>query len=217
MSIAELDEIIEQGCRRLQVGFERNAIGRIARLSEGLPYYAHLLALHATQRAVQDDRDTVQGPDVDWAVGQAVGKAQQTIQVAYQRAVQSPRTENQFEQVLLACALAEKDESGFFTASAVRAPLSAIMDRPREIPTYARHLNQFSQVGRGPVLRKTGSSRSYFYRFTNPLVQPFVILRGIAAGVASEATIRDLQERAGRSGGAEPSRATRRACFEPLG
>jgi hypothetical protein len=105
----------------------------------------------------------------------------------------SARRESQFEQVLLACALAEKDELGYFTASAVRDPLSRIMGKRYEIPAFARHLNQFSEPVRGQVLQKTGESNRYFYRFTNPLLQPFVILNGLAHDLISEELIVAVQ------------------------
>jgi hypothetical protein len=38
--------------------------------------------------------------------------------------------------------------------------------------------------GRGPILEKLGSPKRYRYRFTNPLMKPFVLLNAYAAGLA---------------------------------
>jgi hypothetical protein len=140
-----------------------------------------------------EDREQVTVADVEGVIGMAVEKAAHSIRSAYQKATRSARPESQYEQVLLACALAEKDELGYFTASAVREPMSQIMGRAYEIPAFARHLNQFAEPVRGCVLQKTGESRRYFYRFANPLLQPFVILSGLAHELISEDLLVALQ------------------------
>lgn len=195
MSTAELEQIIDTGLARLSMEISPEAKRRVARLSEGLPYYTHLLALYATQRAVQDDRTEIIPIDVERSIGNAVEKAQHSVRTAHQTAVRSTRGESQFGEVLLACALAEKDDMGYFPAAAVRAPLSKIMDKPREIPHFARHLHKFAAERRGCVLEKSGKKGSHFYRFANPLLQPFVILSGVAKGLASEDLISELREK----------------------
>jgi hypothetical protein len=192
MSRRELEEIIERGCNELDLQVDGQAKARIARLSEGLPYYTHLLSLHAAQHAIMDDRDSIFPGDVDVGIREGVGKAQASIRSAWQTATRSPRPESLFEEVLLACALAPKDELGYFTASAVREPMSAIMERPYGIPAFARHLNAFITEARGSVLQKRGEQNRYFYRFENPLLQPFVILNGLAEALIGEDTLASL-------------------------
>jgi hypothetical protein len=51
-----------------------------------------------------------------------------------------------------------------------------------EIPSFAQHLNEFCDQKRGPILQKTGSRRLYRYQFTNPLLQPHVIMQGMQSG-----------------------------------
>jgi Cdc6-like AAA superfamily ATPase len=121
MSEAELSEIIDKGCSQLDLTPDSAARKRIARLSEGLPYYTHLLALHASQRAIMDDRVEVLPADVDAAISAGVEKAQASIRSSYQAATRSPRPESLFEEVLLACALAPKDELGYFTPGQARS------------------------------------------------------------------------------------------------
>ena len=111
----------------------------------------------------------------------------------YQSAIRSPRTGNLYEQVLIACALAVKDNLGYFTASAVRQPLSSIMGKRYEIPAFARHLKRFSEPF-GGVLVKSGEPRRFVYRFINPLLQPFAILAGISKELVSEDTINVSEE-----------------------
>jgi Cdc6-like AAA superfamily ATPase len=200
MSEAELTEIIDKGLDALGMKIDRKARRRIAKLSEGLPYYTHLLGLYAAHSAVGDDRSDIRPADIDLAISQAVQKAQHTIRSSYQKATRSPRPDSRFEEVLLACALAPKDELGYFTASGVRDPMSRIMGKRYEIPAFARHLNEFADFARGPVLQKDGRPRRYFYGFENPLLQPFVILNGLAKNRITESVVNELQGQAGAIG-----------------
>jgi Cdc6-like AAA superfamily ATPase len=193
MSVRELEEIVTKGLAELKLSVAPLAKRRIARLSEGLPHYTHSLTLHAAQRAIADDRNEIRHGDVDDAVLLAVQKAQHSIRTAYDKATRSPRRDTLFEEALLACALAHKGPLGHFTAGAVRAPMSQIMGYPVEISKFNRHLNTFTDINRGHVLEKTGEPRSWFYRFTDPVLQPFVILRGLAQQAIDEELVTEMQ------------------------
>jgi len=186
MKEAELAEIIEKACPRLGMTIATSPGRRIPRLSEGLPHYTHLLAFYAFQGAIQDDRSEVRDDDVNAAIDKAVEKAQQSIRSAYQAAIRSPRRDNLYVQVLLACALAPKDEMGYFPAGAVKIPMAKIMGRHYEIPAFARHLDQFTKEERGRILSRHGPERQRFYRFENPMLQPFVILSGLSKKLITE-------------------------------
>lgn len=196
MSVDELSLIVTNGLERLRMGIEEEAKLRIPRLSEGLPFYTHLLCLHAAQRAVMEDRDVVTATDVEEAIKTSVNKAEHSVRTDYQKAVRSPRKESHFEPVLLACALAPKDDLGYFSASAVREPLSRIMGQPRKIASFVKHLNKFTESGRGPILERTGKPRSYFYRFINPMLEPFVVLHGVTNGLINQDVLLELQDQA---------------------
>jgi energy-coupling factor transporter ATP-binding protein EcfA2 len=193
MSTSELEEIVDKGLSELQLEVEPGARRRIARLSEGLPFYTHSLALHAGQHAVADDRETIEEVDVDRAVQRVVSKTQHSIQAAYEMAIRSPRKDTLFEQVLLAAALAPKGPLGHFTAGAVREPMSLIMREQVEISKFNRHLNAFAGEKRGRVLEKSGEERGWFYRFRDPLLQPFVLLRGLAREQIDEQLVAEMQ------------------------
>jgi hypothetical protein len=194
MSVSELQEILEKGFQELDLSASSGVKQRIARLSEGLPHYTHLLALHASQRAIADDRDEVQNVDVDRAVDLAVQKAQHSIQTAYDRATRTTRNDTLFEEALLAAALAPKGPLGHFTAGSVRKPMSRILGVNAEIAKFNRHLNAFTEETRGAVLEKTGEPRRWFYRFRDPLLQPYVVLKGVAQQQIEEDAVAELQE-----------------------
>ncbi len=181
MSSDELKEIIDKGMKAAGMAIEDDAKIKIAHLSQGLPHYTHLLALHAAQSAVSSDRFLVGSSDVDSALKVAVEQAQQSIVTGYVTATTSRRG-NLYSQVLTACAMSPKDELGYFSSSDVREPMSKIMGRPYEIPAFSQHLNEFCTKERNNILKRIGYPRRYRYRFTNPLMEPYVIMKGMTKG-----------------------------------
>ncbi len=190
MSPDELRAILEKAASALSMTVTDEAVSYIAGLSQGLPHYTHLLGLHSARAAIADRSTRLQLGHVDAAIGTAIDNAQQTLQQAYHRAVMSQRPEALYRQVLLAAALAETDELGYFANADVREPMSKIMGRRYEIPSFSQHLSAFCEPSRGPVLGRVGAERNYRYRFKNPLLQPFVIMQGLSAGLISEEDVR---------------------------
>jgi Cdc6-like AAA superfamily ATPase len=184
MSPDELREIILNGLKKLTMTIQPLALLRISSLSHGLPHYAHLLALHAAQAAVDRDSMEVSEPDVSAAISNSITQAQQSIIRAYQVATTSARG-NLYTQVLLACALAQTDEWGFFPATNVREPLSKITGKDYDIPAFAQHLKDFQSETRGSILQRTGFQRRYRYRFQNPLMEPYVVMKGLSKNLIS--------------------------------
>lgn len=181
MTRSELKKILEEGWRRAGLTATEEANARITILSRGLPHFTHLLALHAGQRAVQNDRNQVTLADVDAAIPIAV--SQHVVEGDYERAVRTSRTDTLYREVLVACALAPQDQFGYFPAGAIREPLHAIAGRRIEIPQFARHLSQFLALDRGSPLQRTGVPRRYVYRFRDPILQTYVLLRGVSDGL----------------------------------
>ena len=182
MEPAELHDLLRKGTRKLGMRLDPEAERRIVTLSQGLPSYTHRLALHATRSALREKRRTITEGDIRHAIRETVENAQQSLRDNYRMAVSSPQAGSLFGQVLLACARAKADAFGYFAAADVRRPMSQIMGRPYEIPSFARHLTSFCQPKRGTVLRREGQKHRYRYRFRDPLMQPFVIMKGIVEG-----------------------------------
>ena len=61
--------------------------------------------------------------------------------------------------------------------------MSRLMGRPYDIPSFSRHLFEFTEAARGPILNRIGGPRRYRYRFVNPLMKPYVVMRGLAEGL----------------------------------
>jgi Cdc6-like AAA superfamily ATPase len=185
MSMPELESIVVNGLSGVEIKIDDAALWDIVRLSKGLPHYAHLLGLYSGRAALDAERLKVLQIDVQRAMESAVAKTQASIQSDYSKAITSSRKEAQYEQVLLACAMAATDSLGWFYPRDVRGPLGRILNKPCKIEAFARHLHSFSGESRGHVLIKDDLSARPRYRFENPLLQPYVIMRGLSAGMIS--------------------------------
>lgn len=187
MKSRELASLVVKILSIVGMGIDDDALKDIKRLSRGLPHYAHLLGLHSGRAALTNLSLQVDRSHISAAIRVAIEKTQASIQADYRRAIASNRTDAQYREVLLACAMTPTDEFGYFSARDVASPLSYIKERESKVESFSRHLHAFSEKDRGPVLRKeliaAGSSR---YRFLNPLLQPYVLLRGVADGLISE-------------------------------
>lgn len=179
MAAAELADIVHKGLADAELEIHPAALDRLVELSQGLPHYTHLLAQHAGRSAVASGRDVIESIDVRNAVVQAIEKVEQTVREEYLRATHSARPNNLYAIVLRACAEADKDEMGFFTPAAVRDPLRRLSRRNYDIAAFQQHLQAFLTHERAAVLQRVGQARAYKYRFRNPLLQPYVVLRGV--------------------------------------
>jgi hypothetical protein len=167
MSREELGEIARRGIEASQMTIQGLAVDRIAALSQGLPHFTHLLTQLAAQAALGERHTDVGAAEVDFAVERAIQRAQQSVTEAYLRAEPAG-------PVLLACAVADEDEFGFFGA-----------DAARDAPDAA--LQQLVDLG---VLQARAGSGGTRYRFANPLLPPYVVMRALADGTLKPADLR---------------------------
>jgi Cdc6-like AAA superfamily ATPase len=187
MSTPELAEIVDKGMQACEMTVEPDFTNRVVDLARGLPNYVHLIAQNACRVALDLGRVDVQDADLDEAIKRSIDNVQQSVLDIYHRATTSNR-ETLYKQVLLACALAKRDEKGTFGGTDVRDGLTRITGTFRDLPAFAQHLSDFSGNGaRGGILDRLGTSYRYRYRFRDPLLQPYVLMRGQIDGMFTPA------------------------------
>jgi Cdc6-like AAA superfamily ATPase len=192
MKPLELQEIVDKRLGKVGMKITKPAIAQIIALSRGLPHYTHLLGQYAARRALDGRTLAVDVPHVDGAEKDCLDRVDQSIREQYHRATHSPRGGNIYREVILGCALAEADDLGFFPAKAVEEPLSIIMDRPYDVAMFGQHLKKLCEADRAEILEQTGSARRFRYRFAEPLMQPYAILRGLSDGLIDKPTLEKL-------------------------
>jgi len=183
MSQDELGEIIDKRISQLGLGLNQDARWKIIILSRGLPTYVHRLGKFAATRAVYGRRVNITEEDVDAAIEEMLEGSLQSLRDDYELATHSNQPGNLFKEILLACALSKADDNGYFMPAAVREPLSKIIGKPMEISQYRSHLASFATQKRGSILQRIGQERSYRFRFAEPTMQPYVLMKGITSGM----------------------------------
>jgi len=185
MPRAELEQIVTLGLKKVDMEIKENALFEITGLSKGLPTYAHLLALHASRYSLDHKTLTVTLEHVKRAIRTAISQTEETIRTDYDKATYSSR-KTLHAHVLLACAMARTDEFGRFQPNDICGPMKEITGEDYTSDRFSRHLKEFCNVGRGPVLRRMGGEYRWRYQFHNPLLQPYVLMKGLDAGVITE-------------------------------
>jgi len=190
MAPAEIKSIISQGYGRVGLQVDDAVLDLMARLVQGLPHYAHRFGQEAGYSAVDRRSRRVAREDVERAVRKAVELTEESIRSAFRSATTSPQAGNLFSKVLVSCALAPVDDLGYFAAGDVRDPLEAVAKRRYEIPQFIKHLKRFAKGG---VLELTGDEWKRRYRFANPLMRPYAVLRGMEDGLIDEEIIKRFE------------------------
>lgn len=181
MEDAELSEVLDKAATQLGVTFSGNARSTIVAMSQGLPHYTHLLGREAVRAAVAQGHLTIGVQDVRSGVVNAINDAQETIRDLYARAVASAQSDALYRQVLLACALTKKGPRSSFRAADVARAVTKLLKKEYKIPAIAKHLKSFAEDEvRGQILIRKGGERNYTYRFANPLMESYVLMRGVA-------------------------------------
>jgi Cdc6-like AAA superfamily ATPase len=183
MTDEESRDIVRRGMAAAGLDVEGAFVDEVAVLSQGLPHFAHLLGLHGATRALDTGRMTVCRDDFDDALNEALRAASQSVRERYHNATFS-NSDTLYKDVLLACALADKDDMGSFAATDVRQRLREITHRDYEIPAFAAHLKAFSvSRTRGGILKRIGTKRRFRYRFRDPLMPSYIVMKGRVDGL----------------------------------
>jgi hypothetical protein len=176
----ELESILDRGLQALQMTADPAARGVIRTAPRGLPQYAHLLAQEGARQAMLAGRTEITSNDVLDGLQVGLSKVDHTLSSAFDVATYTAKA-SRFADVLYACTLTRPDESGFFSPSDLRRPYSKIVGESVSIDRFNPHLVQLTE-NRGQILTRKGRDRAWRYRFSDPLMEPYVLLKGISGG-----------------------------------
>ena len=185
MSVGELESIVKFGIETVGMEISDEAVSQMCALSLGLPNYVHALGLAAGHAAIDRKSRQVDTQDVANAIESLILESQQTVIRSFDLATASPRRQTFHFQVLLACSLAPTDQLGYFRPADIRDWYSRIMERDQDTSAYTRHLHRLCEESRGSVLQRLGEARNYRFRFTDPILQPYVLMRGLEEGLVT--------------------------------
>jgi Cdc6-like AAA superfamily ATPase len=193
MNPDELREIIDKRLPRLGMKIRGDAMAHIISLSRGLPHYTHLFGQQSAKQCLEDRQLTVDIKHVDKAIPNCISETAQTIREQYHKATLSPRKGNIYKEVLLAAALVQVDDLGYFAPADLQKPLAAMLQRQEaKVSLFGQHLKSLCEPDRGSILEQIGTDRKFRYRFVEPMMQPFILIQGLRTGQITRQQVNDL-------------------------
>jgi Cdc6-like AAA superfamily ATPase len=187
MGATDLNTILDDRFRLTSLILSDDARAEIVTLACGLPYYVQTLGKFAAQHAIQQQRLRVQIEDVSAAIENFLIESGESFAGDYQRATDSRQAGNIFQEVILASALAPSHASGVFKFEEVAKTLTLITsDKSQYHPRVQQYLAQFTSDRRGKILIRSGVKSDYRYRFSDALMQPFIIMRAMKTAMIDE-------------------------------
>ncbi len=195
MSRDEVEDIVSATLAKpeIEMAVDDSSLHEISRIAKGLPHFAHQIGLHSALKAIAESSRRVTLAHVDAGIALALESTQGSILNAYQRAITST-AKSLYKEVLLACALAECDEFGCFAPKDVRSPLAKVLGRDYKVESFARHLHSFCKDERGPMLMLANLPGRARFRFANPLLEPFVLLKGFSDRILTHEILASTRE-----------------------
>lgn len=174
MTDEELGDIIDKGAGFVNARFKADDRRKIVRLADGFPYFVHLIGRHAAraagQQILRDANARVVVADEEYTAGlqEALRNVESTLTDQYEEAtVTTRRPSEKFTLVLWAMALAQERD---VQVQDIAKHASFLTDTDVKAASLSWNLGELSEK-RGRVLTKV---REGYYKFTNPLMRPFV-------------------------------------------
>lgn len=175
MSIDELSDIVARGATHLGATIKGDIGRRIVRLADGFPYFVHLICRYAAHVAAEQ---LLQGPGIAVVIAEAeyrqglndaLSNAEPTLRDQYNQAIITTRRPSEkFTHVLWGIALSDELEVQVKDIAKNMAFFSGKEPLPG---SFNWNLGELVSEKRADILTKV---REGFYKFTNPLMRPFI-------------------------------------------
>jgi len=176
MSEQEIKDLASNSFGILELKVEENVLQKLADYSSGFPHYAHLLCKYASKEAVENDEVIITSEHLDFAVNESIKNSDHSIKEAYKMAVSSYSDRNQFEDVIFASILAEREDRSFSPDDVLEKFVQLTKKETKKESLYY-NLGMLCKPERGIILQKIGTSKNRKYKFTNPLMKAYVKLQ----------------------------------------
>ena len=206
MSPKELEEIGEKAFACAGIAYDYDTLQRIVYSAMGLPYYVHLVGREAARIAVGERRRKVSLRHVGESIIASWEYLDATIRNSYDQAT-SGQHGAAYRLLILALAITqvrrnrERAGSGFFPGRDVRPALQTAKKGLKLRRTPTAQLQRLGTAELGTILvQRAGPGSTPIYRFDNPAMAPYVIMRSMEEGLIDRYTLERLLPHESRDG-----------------
>ncbi len=177
-------QILQAGSDAFGIKLDRDSIIRIGQLSDGFPYYCHLMGEQIFWQAFDHPEQVSQISMEHYGKGLkcAIEEAQTSLRYAYDRATKKHKNSTDYEEVLWSVAdgtLLQRATTDIFEQSYSRV----MEDRnrpPLQKEQFYQRLNALKKPGHGQILI---ANRQGWYGFRENIVRGYVRLRAEQSGI----------------------------------
>ena len=173
----ELAEIISTGEDQLEVAFQESIRKRIIALSDGFPFYTHLLCKYSAEEAGKVLRDNpsaravVAEPEYRNALNRALRTGESTLRDAYQTAVITVKRKTEmFKNVLWGVAYTQSPE---VQVKDIAENIGLLTGEKPKVESLSNYLGPLTKPEKKEVLVRV---RQGYYKFANPLMRAYIRL-----------------------------------------
>jgi Cdc6-like AAA superfamily ATPase len=176
-------EILTSCAAELGIEFGHEELIRISQISDGFPYYVHLIGEHTFWSIFDDAKvvDKVGLRHFDVGIRGAIAEAVGSLKQAYNIAVQ--KRADDYEEVLWAVAespLLERKSPLIYEESYIPIMRGRKKRDPIDIKTFYQRMNLLKTLSHGCILKATPQG---WYRFSENVMRGYVRLKAEEAGV----------------------------------
>jgi hypothetical protein len=168
--------------RQASITAEDVVVERIAVLANGLPHAVQALTRATAHDAAALGSGHLENTNLDAGMRAVLHESAAEVRQAYEFATVRARR-GIYPEILLACALAPRDEHGSFSVADVCDAVTRIVHR--EVRGLTNQVCALTEAGRGTVLDKQGAAKAARYRFVDPRLEPYILMRGLEEGWAT--------------------------------
>jgi AAA+ superfamily predicted ATPase len=177
MPADELTQILDRGAKKLALAFDPLCSHRIVAASDGFPYYTHLHALHASRTVIEAQRRHVTLEDFETSLDEILNDCDLALKKAYTAAVETTGVVRVRKSILEAVATITHPDVSFREIRESFLKLHPEYGQPAKLNFLSTAIKPLKETY--GILEDSGRPRSKknLYRFTNPLMRGYVLLR----------------------------------------
>lgn len=177
MGKRELEEVIDNGMKKLQLKIDKNVKEQMIEFSSEFPHYIHLLSKYGAKELIENDKINFSESYLNIAIRAGIENTSEQSRISYREAISTSNNSNKWKDLLFACVDCEIDEFNAFTITEVVRQYTSITNNKTKNTNLNYNLNQLTTESRGEILVKLGKGKSTKYMFNNPMMRAFVKLK----------------------------------------
>ena len=171
MSKREIGSVIDNGVKILGMNVDGDVKNTIIKLSQGFPYYTHLIMEYTTTKTLQMESLRIKMQHLEASIFQAVTDIDQITKDIYEKAIDVSQSEV-YKSILFACAMCGDDQGQFRCQEVLdKYDLLSGSNGQLDHSKILYRLNKLCTPALGEILEKATKMK---YRFKNPLVKAYI-------------------------------------------